>query len=206
MSELQERTALEPVSQKQVAPAGLSAACACHASPVSDVDGDEDFADEEAGDAQELRDVSTSGARPRERFARRPRARCAPSSCGCQAQGQPVYVVGELSYDFGLLVRQRSMQDNFDGAVLNGLNLADPAHFLMYLLGYTGIGENGPRTFGGHLYDASSVHWLVTQDGCPKYAVRPGGAFAEAAYLELVRFFSNRRASSPVSLRRNGAT
>jgi cyanobactin maturation PatA/PatG family protease len=193
MNELQERAALEPRGKNAVVPASLSASCACQTATTSNVD--DDLLDgavdlEESVDLDdEVEELTASSARGKSRLSRRPRRRLNPSSCGCQQQNQLVYVVGELSYDFGMLVRQRSMQDNFDGAVLNGLHVADPAHFLMYLLGYDGLGaDEKPRRFGGHLYDAASVIWLLSQDGCPKYAVRPTGAFAEAAYFELVRF------------------
>jgi hypothetical protein len=80
----------------------------------------------------------------------------------------------------------RSLQDNFSGAEIYGLSVAEPAHFLMYLLGYKE--SDSERVYGGHLYDAASVVWLLNRDGCPKYALRPAGPFAEAGYLELVRF------------------
>ncbi|MFO0896677.1 MAG: S8 family serine peptidase [Pirellulales bacterium] len=208
MNELQERAAVEPRPKSQVAPSSVSASCACQSNPASDVEEEELLSSVDASDfAEGLAVPAASVGREKPARGRRVRPSLAPSACGCQQQGQPVYVVGELSYDFGLLVRQRSLQDNFDGAVLNGLNVADPAHFLMYLLGYDGVGaDGGPRRYGGHLYDASSVIWLLSQDGCPKYAVRPTGPFAEAAYLELVRFlFESQgiRPNSPVQGRPN---
>jgi len=208
MNDLQERAAAEPRGKNAVVPAGLSASCACQPAAPSDIDDDslDNVADLDGVADFDEEEVMASSARGKTRPSRRPR-RLLPSSCGCHQQNQLVYVVGELSYDFGLLVRQRSLQDNFDGAVLNGLHVADPAHFLMYLLGYEGIGSDGnPRRFGGHLYDASSVLWLLSQDGCPKYAVRPAGAFAEAAYLELVRFLFESQGilpNSPVQGRPN---
>lgn len=200
MNELQERAAIEPRPRPQIVPSDVSASCACQTAPAREVEDEALEAEETSDFAARPSALAASAERGRPLRGRRLQPSLLPSACGCQQSGQAVYVVGELSYDFGMLVRQRSLQDNFDGAVLNGLNVADPAHFLMYLLGYDGVGaDGGPRRYGGHLYDASSVIWLLSQDGCPKYAVRPTGPFAEAAYLELVRFLFESQGIRPNS-------
>lgn len=198
MSDLSDRMARAPAGKARKAPTGVSAACACQDPPVSELEDDAELDLEELDEEDEPAEISTSAARNGRRPNRRLRTGLSPLACGCQAGGQPVYVVGELSYDFGMLVRQRSMQDNFDGAAIYGLNVAEPAHLLMYLLGYSGVDKQGVlRQYGGHLYDVSSILWILAQDGCPKYAVRPAGAFAQAAYLELLRFLFESQGIKP---------
>jgi hypothetical protein len=45
------------------------------------------------------------------------------------------------------------------------------------------------KVFNGHLYDAESIQWVLRQDDCPLYVLRPSGAFAREAYQQLLIFF-----------------
>ena len=67
---------------------------------------------------------------------------------------------------------------------------------LAYLLGYRmsktlhkdGTVHETYEEVCGSLYDAASVTWLLTQEGCPKYGIRPLGSYGDTAYLEFIRF------------------
>src|SRR6185503_12135725 len=48
--------------------------------------------------------------------------------------------------------------------------------------------KRGEARLNGNLYDAESVLWVLKQGECPLYAIKPQGAFAEAAYRQLVIF------------------
>jgi cyanobactin maturation PatA/PatG family protease len=164
-------------------PSAVDPSCGC-GSPTNVVE-DRAFDDEAQGvaPAAAARPLASRRTRSNDRLV-------GPSDCGCQGGKQLVYAIGQLSYDFGTLVRQRSLQDSFDGAVLNDLHVSVPKHFLMYLLGYRGAGpDDKPHQYGGHLHDAASVTWLLMQDDCPRFALRPAPPFSEAGYLELIRFF-----------------
>jgi hypothetical protein len=45
------------------------------------------------------------------------------------------------------------------------------------------------EAFNGHLYDAESIQWVLRQDNCPLYVLRPGGAFGREAYQQILIFF-----------------
>lgn len=45
------------------------------------------------------------------------------------------------------------------------------------------------KAFNGHFYDAESIQWVLRQDECPLYVIKPSGAFAREAYQQLLIFF-----------------
>ena len=127
-------------------------------------------------------------------------AMIAPSACTCgssQANRPKVYVIGSrLGFDLGTPVLEQSLQDNFFSGDLRPDEMAirSPVNLLRYLLGWSGqrSGQGAPAgnlSVNGHLYDAASVLWVLYQDACPKYVIRPGGPFADSAYKELLYFF-----------------
>ena len=128
------------------------------------------------------------------------------SGCGCQGTvRQKVYAIGELDIDLVSPARRDSIQANaprlppmfgFDASIENRFT------FLRYLLGIdfkpeAGIGDEMRAAIdearrgalvNGNFYDAASVIWVLKQGECPMYAIKPQGAFAEAAYRQLVIF------------------
>jgi len=121
------------------------------------------------------------------------RSMITPSGCGCQSRkGEYVYVIGtQIGYDFGTRTRQMSIQDNFFSGLLPPAqaSVQTPDNFLRYLLGWAFEGPDARRNIGGNLYDIEAVHWVLYQEGCPVYAIRPQGPFAAAAYKELLHFY-----------------
>jgi cyanobactin maturation PatA/PatG family protease len=120
-----------------------------------------------------------------------------PQDCGCKRGQQPVYVVGSrLGYDFGNTVREMSLQDAFFRGTLPAqmATLRAPENLLRHLLGWDDPNLDDPKagtkgSFGGNIHDVESVIWVLFQEDCPVYAVRPQGPFAAAAYKELLHFF-----------------
>lgn len=130
-------------------------------------------------------------------------------SCGCGCKsgtGQKVYVVGELDVDFFSPARRDSIQANAPG-LPPGLGfenaIENRSAFLRYLLGidFNQEAENvrgevreaveqarRGAVVNGNFYDAESVTWVLKQGECPLYAIKPMGAFAGAAYHQLVIF------------------
>lgn len=133
-----------------------------------------------------------------------------PSSCIENSNGQLVYVIGQLSFDFGTSGNRESLQNNiptprsipFD----NPLQITDPFGLLAYLLGcrykvrnhryQEGTKKNpepcGPKWYEGevcgNINDASFINWVLLQHNCPKYVLKPQGAYEEAGHMELIRF------------------
>jgi hypothetical protein len=131
-----------------------------------------------------------------------------PSGCGCGGSGgggkgarQFVYVVGDrLDYDFGTRVREQSLQDNFASSVLDidigEASLRVRPNMLRYLLGWDGVTGTRGRPekatdlkVNGNLYDVKSVHWVLYDNDCPRYALQPLGPFAAEGYKQLLYFF-----------------
>jgi len=106
-----------------------------------------------------------------------------PAGCGCSGgTRETVFVIGDrLWYDFGTLIRQSSIEDNFNGPVRT------PEDLLKYLLGYKR--SDPPGKINGNLFDADSVYWILYQGDCPKYAIRPEGPFSAAIYKAVLTFF-----------------
>ena len=126
--------------------------------------------------------------------------------CGCKnGAQQKVYAIGELDIDYVSPARRDSIQANaptlprgfgFDNSIENR------ATFLRYLLGIAfrtdaNVPDDVRRVveqarqealLNGNFYDAESVEWVLKQGECPLYAIRPQGAFAGAAYRQLVIF------------------
>jgi hypothetical protein len=131
----------------------------------------------------------------------------APSGgCGCQGGArESVYAIGELDIDFISPARRDSIQENaprlppgfgFDPSIENRWT------FLRYLLGIdftpeanvqdevrAMLGEARKQSLvNGNLYDAESVLWVLKQEECPIYAIKPEGPFAGAVYRQLAIF------------------
>ncbi len=123
----------------------------------------------------------------------------ASAGCGCGcASGQYVFVVGtQLGYDFGSRIRHMSLQDAFFSGPLPeaAAGIESPENLLRHLLGWSFVDEDkATQRVGGNLYDVQSVTWVLYQDGCPIYALKPQGPFADVAYKELLHFFIDNRA------------
>jgi hypothetical protein len=106
-----------------------------------------------------------------------------------------------LTFDFGTTGNRDSLQGNIPTppslAFENPLQITDAFGLLAYLLGYrvryrkpskSGFDWSPEEGVCGNLNDASFVNWVLSQNGCPKYVVKPQGAYEEAGYLELIRF------------------
>ncbi len=157
----------------------------------------------------------------------------APSGCGCGGRAparQFVYAVGELGIDFGSRQRQDSIQEHFLGILPGPDDLVGGAggprphpdypsdigtyhNFLRHLLGYDfppadpagqPYAEAGRPISNGNLYEAGSVYWVLKQGECPLYAIRPQGAFADAAYKQLIVFLIEQLGLDRPALRRLG--
>jgi hypothetical protein len=178
---------------------------------------EEEAEEEEEQDAQEdeVEDVEEAAVR-RSARPQRPRGPSVRTSsvkpscgCGCAGKGQKVYAIGDLDVDFVSPARRDSIQANAPDLPLPGLdpNIESRFAFLRYLLGIdipempegaadievseeiqAAVAEAKRATVNGNLYDAESVIWVLKQGDCPMYAIKPAGAFAEAAYRQLVIF------------------
>jgi cyanobactin maturation PatA/PatG family protease len=96
------------------------------------------------------------------------RAWVVPSGCWECGEGKPppiVYVLGQLSYDFGSEARR-------DSFLQRGIaNPEDPAQLLAHLDRYPAL--------------AAALTWTLSQDATPIYALQPGGAFAGETHARL---------------------
>lgn len=118
-------------------------------------------------------------------------------SCGCNGTSgkQLVYAIGKLAIDFGSRTRLRSLQYNFatlPGRADEEQPVNSPENLIRYMLGYRiphNVDGAGTHVANGNLYDAKSILWVLTQDDCPLYAIRPEGPFAEAIYKQLIIFY-----------------
>jgi hypothetical protein len=105
-----------------------------------------------------------------------------PSGCGCTtcqaAPAQPVYVLGQLSYDL------------ISEARLDSLTQSMASHPSLHLTERGGVFDaNNLLTYlHDNPWDAPAVEWTLKLDGTPVYAIRPQGPFAARAYEELRDF------------------
>ncbi len=143
--------------------------------------------------------------------------RLVPSACYTQQPGQFVYVIGNLGFDFGTHSNRGSILANAgNGEIkipgkqqpITAINLDSPFGILAYLLGYrvrakpgaSGVEDFKPIELCGNLNDAKYINWTILHDDCPKYAVKPQGEFAEAAYLEILRFLIEQEGITCISV------
>jgi len=142
-----------------------------------------------------------------------------PSACSPQQPGQLVYAIADLGFDFGthanrgsILVNARNgeIRDRSSGHLITTLDIDSSFGILAYLLGFrvrrkpgTGAStedETKPIEVCGNLNDAKYINWILLHDDCPKYAVKPQGEFAEAAYLEILRFLIEQEGITCISV------
>lgn len=185
----------------------IPADCGCKANaPPNPIPHDDDEATIRA--TTHAQDASASGKRrvpdaPTDRFNG-----LKPSSCVATGNGQLVYAIGNLMYDFGTTGNAESLQNSIPSSEVMGtanpLDINTPFGLLAYLLGYRivlaehgDVDQEGKSSkekrkhhyeVCGNLHDAAFVTWILAHDKCPKYAIRPQGAYEEAGYLELIRF------------------
>lgn len=93
-----------------------------------------------------------------------------PSKCACGggAQSSPIFVLGQISYDFGTEARR----DSFTQQGVS--NPYDPIEMLEYLEQYSSA--------------ATGIIWTLTQESTPIYAIKPEGPFAIQVYERLWTF------------------
>ena len=118
---------------------------------------------------------------------RRPAPAVTASACACnEGPARLVYALGSIDYDFGILVRQESVE-NFLKATIEGTeeekdagvepsvhSAADMVRFL----------REAP-------YHAESIVWTLNHDQTPYYAIRPDGPYAPLVYERLVTFLND---------------
>jgi cyanobactin maturation PatA/PatG family protease len=100
--------------------------------------------------------------------------------CGCGGGGpkQLVYVLGELSYDFGSQARLDSfIQSIFPDDPQRGIPEVDLLKFLV----------NPDNS-----YYAQSLIWTIQLDATPIYAIVPAGPFADVAYKRMLELLSRK--------------
>lgn len=198
------------VTSMTLAPSTIdSSACGCKAAPDAKateqtehkvLDESNGSSDTTAGDVTHstainrvARELSTDRPRPVSKSS------VHPAACLSETKGQLVYAIGNLSYDFGTSGNRISLDNSI--ASPQGfpddlpLTVSDSFGLLAYLLGYRMLRDPNAKTgqdnfweICGSLHDAAYIYWVLTQDACPKYVIRPLGAYTEAAYLEFIRF------------------
>jgi cysteine desulfurase family protein len=144
-----------------------------------------------------------------------------PSACSPQQPSPFAYVIGDLGFDFGTHANRGSILVNWrngeirdaSGKLISVLDIDSSLGILAYLLGFRvrrnpkagkdkpGEGDKfKPIEFCGNLNDAKCINWTLLHDDCPKYVVKPQGEFAEAAYLEILRFLIEQEGITCISV------
>src|SRR5262245_15836848 len=97
-----------------------------------------------------------------------------PSACGCgcgrTAPAQPVYVLGQLGYDFGTEARRDSIMQHMK----HPANPYDAEQLLAYL-------DENP-------WDTASIIWTLNLDATSVYAIQPQGSFGREIAERLRQF------------------
>lgn len=91
-----------------------------------------------------------------------------PCSCGTKVQLQPAYVMGQLGIDFGSNARLNSFAQSMTGNPHDTMQVLERC-------------KKCPS-------DSESIHWILSLDSTPIYAIQPQGAFASAVYQRLGEF------------------
>jgi cyanobactin maturation PatA/PatG family protease len=108
-------------------------------------------------------------------------------SCGCAScrakdatrSGGLVFALGEIAYDLVSEARRDSIQQHMERENSNPLN---PAQMLEYL-------RQNP-------WERASIHWILSFDQTPVYAIVPAGPFAGEAYHRLFEFLADQVAGT----------
>ena len=107
----------------------------------------------------------------------------APSECGCKrptagaSNGQLVFALGQLSYDFGTEARM----DYFIQQMGSAADILNPVKMATRLQATKEGGD-------GHTDEAEALIWTLCIDDTPVYAIEPDSQFAVLCYLRLVEF------------------
>lgn len=99
--------------------------------------------------------------------------KAAACECGGTAPPQLVFVLGQLSYDFGTEARRDSITQHMK----HPANPHDPAQLLAYL-------KENP-------WEAAAILWTLNLDATPIYAIQAQGGFAGEIYQRLCEFLSD---------------
>ena len=114
-------------------------------------------------------------------------SRVEPSDCSCQSKGgstsnaagspstdsnnKKVYVIGELSIQFGSHSKRTAFEQ------YSGISAEDSAAVATFLK--------------GNPSEAETVLWVLSIQSVPVYVIRPTGAYAAAAYTQLIEMFES---------------
>jgi len=108
----------------------------------------------------------------------------AASECGCKrptaagvSNGQLVFALGQLSYDFGTEARM----DYFIQQMGSAADIMNPVKMATRLQASKEGGD-------GHTDEAEALIWTLCIDDTPVYAIEPDSQFAVLCYLRLVEF------------------